>query len=426
MSALDVQPTQRRFLGARQEGRLSYWRRLDWILLVAALVLSLGSAVFVWSASRSDLAGDDPQYFLNRHIVNIVIGLVLAFLISRLDYRLLRAYTPVLYGLAIVGILLVYTPLGTSIAGARAWIKVPGGFTFQPSEFAKVAIVLILALILAEKRDAESEPRDRDVLLALGLAAIPIGLVLLQNDTGTVLIMCSIVVAMVAVSGARTRWIAGLLVGGATAAVVAWQLGFVKDYQIARLTSFVNPEEAATTAAYNATQARIAIGGGGMWGAGLFQGPQTQGNFVPVNESDFIFTVIGEEVGFIGAAITIVLLGIILWRGMRIAMASTELFGRLVAAGVVAWLAFQMFENIGMALGIMPITGVPLPFVSYGGTSMFASWIALGLLENVRLHEQASSTSQVLCWACRSIRCFPGWRKSSRGCRSPFSTSAAR
>ena len=388
---LDVQP--RRFLGARQEGRLSYWRRLDWILLLAALVLSLGSAVFVWSASRSDLAGDDPQYFLNRHIVNIVIGLVLAFLISRLDYRLLRAYTPVLYGLAIVGILLVYTPLGTSIAGARAWIKVPGGFTFQPSEFAKVAIVLILALILAEKRDAESEPRDRDVLLALGLAAIPIGLVLLQNDTGTVLIMCSIVVAMVAVSGARTRWIAGLLVGGATAAVVAWQLGFVKDYQIARLTSFVNPEDAATTAAYNATQARIAIGGGGMWGTGLFQGPQTQGNFVPVNESDFIFTVIGEEVGFIGATITIILLGIILWRGMRIAMASTELFGRLVAAGVVAWLAFQMFENIGMALGIMPITGVPLPFVSYGGTSMFASWIALGLLENVRLHEQSSSTA---------------------------------
>lgn len=389
----DIQPAQRRFLGARQEGRLSYWRRLDWILLFAALILSLGSAIFVWSASRSDLAGDDPQYFLNRHIVNIVIGLALAFLISRLDYRLLRAYTPVLYGLAIVGILLVYTPLGTTIAGARAWIKVPGGFTFQPSEFAKVAIVLILALILAEKRDAESEPRDRDVLLALGLAAVPIGLVLLQNDTGTVLIMCSIVVAMVAVSGARTRWIAGLLVGGATAAVVAWQLGFVKDYQIARLTSFVNPEEAATTAAYNATQARIAIGGGGMWGAGLFQGPQTQGNFVPVNESDFIFTVIGEEVGFVGATITILLLAIILWRGMRIALGATELFGRLVAAGVVAWLAFQMFENIGMALGIMPITGVPLPFVSYGGTSMFASWIALGLLENVRIHEQSSATS---------------------------------
>jgi rod shape determining protein RodA len=378
----------RRFIGARQEGRASYWRRLDWWLLAAALVLSVGSSLFVWSASRSDLAGDDPQYFLNRHLVNIAIGLILAFVVSRLDYRLLRAYAPVIYGLAIIGILLVYTPLGTSIAGARAWVQVPGGFTLQPSEFAKVAIVLILAVVLAEKRDAEAEPRDRDVALALGLAAIPIGLVLLQNDTGTVLIMCTIVITMVAVSGARTRWVAGLLVGGVTAAVVAWQLGFVRDYQIARLTSFINPDDAASTAAYNATQARIAIGGGGLWGRGLFQGPQTQGNFVPVNESDFIFTVIGEEAGFIGAAITLLLLSIVLWRGMRIALGAGELYGRLVAAGVVAWLAFQTFENIGMNVGIMPITGVPLPFVSYGGTSMFASWIALGLLENVRLHQQ--------------------------------------
>ncbi len=385
MSTADAQ----RFIGARQQERQSYWRRLDWWLLIAALTLSIGSSVFVWSASRSDLAGDDPQYFLNRHIINIVIGLVLAFIISRLDYRLLRAYSPVFYGLAIFGILLVYTPLGATIAGARAWIKLPGGFTMQPSEFAKVAIVLILAVVLAEKRDAETEPRDRDVALALLLAAIPIGLVLLQNDTGTVLIMCTIVVTMVAVSGARTRWVAGLLVGGATAAVVAWQLGFVKDYQIARLTSFVNPDDAASTAAYNATQARIAIGGGELWGRGLFQGPQTQGNFVPVNESDFIFTVIGEEVGFVGAALAIVLLSIVLWRGMHVALAAQELYGRLVAAGVVAWLAFQTFENIGMNLGIMPITGVPLPFVSYGGTSMFASWIALGLIENVRIHTRS-------------------------------------
>lgn len=381
---------QRRFLGARQTGRRSYLRRLDWWLLGAALLLSVGSSVFVWSASRSDLAGDDPQYFLNRHLVNIAIALILAFIVSRLDYRLLRAYAPIFYALAIVGILLVYTPLGATIAGARAWIQVPGGFTIQPSEFAKIAIILILAVVLAEKRDAEAEPRDRDVALALFLAAIPIGLVLLQNDTGTVFIMCTIVVTMVAVSGARTRWVTGLIVGGITATVIAWQLGFVKDYQIARLTSFVNPEEVASTAAYNANQARIAIGGGGLWGRGLFEGPQTQGNFVPVNESDFIFTVIGEEAGFIGAAITILLLSVLLWRGMRIALGATELYGRLVAAGVVAWLAFQSFENIGMNLGIMPITGVPLPFVSYGGTSMFASWIALGLLENVRIHQQQS------------------------------------
>ena len=387
-SDADIRSGQR-FIGARQEVRESYWRRLDWVLLISALLLSAAGAVFVWSASRADLASDDPQYFLNRHLVNIVIGLGLALLVSRLDYRLLRAYTPLVYGASILGILLVYTPLGATIAGARAWIRFPGGFTLQPSELAKVAIILVMALILAEKRDAEEEPRDRDVLLSLALAAIPIGLVLLQNDTGTVLIMAAVVVTMVAVSGARTRWILGLLVAGATAAVVAWQVGLLRDYQIARLTSFLDPESDPTAAAYNATQARIAIGGGGIFGRGLFEGPQTQGNFVPVNESDFIFTVVGEELGFVGGVVIILLLSLILWRGMRIALNATDLFGRLVATGVVAWLGFQMFENVGMALGIMPVTGVPLPFVSYGGTSMFASWIALGLLENVRLHEQS-------------------------------------
>lgn len=387
-SDADIRSGQR-FIGARQEVRESYWRRLDWVLLISALLLSGAGAVFVWSASRADLASEDPQYFLNRHLVNIVIGLGLALLVSRLDYRLLRAYTPLVYGASILGILLVYTPLGATIAGARAWIRFPGGFTLQPSELAKVAIILVMALILAEKRDAEEEPRDRDVLLSLALAAIPIGLVLLQNDTGTVLIMAAVVVTMIAVSGARTRWILGLLVAGATAAVVAWQVGLLRDYQIARLTSFLDPESDPTAAAYNATQARIAIGGGGIFGRGLFEGPQTQGNFVPVNESDFIFTVVGEELGFVGGVVIILLLSLILWRGMRIALNATDLFGRLVATGVVAWLGFQMFENVGMALGIMPVTGVPLPFVSYGGTSMFASWIALGLLENVRLHEQS-------------------------------------
>jgi len=204
-SDADIRSGQR-FIGARQEVRESYWRRLDWVLLISALLLSAAGAVFVWSASRADLASDDPQYFLNRHLVNIVIGLGLALLVSRLDYRLLRAYTPLVYGASILGILLVYTPLGATIAGARAWIRFPGGFTLQPSELAKVAIILVMALILAEKRDAEEEPRDRDVLLSLALAAIPIGLVLLQNDTGTVLIMAAVVVTMVAVSGARTRW----------------------------------------------------------------------------------------------------------------------------------------------------------------------------------------------------------------------------
>jgi rod shape determining protein RodA len=385
-----VEPQTQRFVGALAQDRQSYLRRVDWLLVISALLLSAGSTVFVWSASRADLApADDPQYFLVRQTINVIIGIVLAFGASKLDFRLLRAYTPVFYVVSILGILLVYTPLGLTIAGARAWIAVPGGFTIQPAEFAKVSIILVMALVLAEKRDAENEPRDRDVILALALSAVPIGLVLLQNDTGTALIMGTIVIAIIAVSGAPRRWVVGLLGGGILAVVVALQLGVIQEYQIARLTSFVNPEGVEGAAAYNAIQARIAIGGGGWFGHGLFSGPQTQGNFVPVNESDFIFTVIAEEAGYIGAMAFILGLSIVLWRGMRIALAADDLFGRLVATGVVAWIAFQAFENIGMNLGIMPITGVPLPFVSYGGSSMFASWIALGLLINVRVHTAA-------------------------------------
>ena len=382
--------TARRFIGGRAEDKQSYWRRVDWWLVIPAAFLSVASSVFVWSASRADLApADDPQYFLVRHLINVTIGVGLAFVVSRFNFRLLRAYTPIVYVVSILGILAVYSPIGLSIAGARAWISVPGGFTLQPSELAKVAIVLGLALVLAEKLDAESEPSDRDVLIALGLAALPIGLVLLQNETGTALVMSVIVLTMISVSGAKRRWIIGLIGGGILAAVVAVQFGVLRDYQILRLTSFLDPEGESGAAAYNGIQARIAIGNGGLFGRGLFEGPQTQGNFVPVNESDFIFTVIGEEAGFIGAVICIALLAIIMWRGLRIALNADDLFGRLVATGVLAWLMFQTFENLGMAMGIMPITGVPLPFVSYGGTSMFASWIALGLLVNVNVHTQA-------------------------------------
>jgi rod shape determining protein RodA len=303
------------------------------------------------------------------------------------DYRWLRAYTPFIYGGSVFLLLLPFVPgIGTTIAGARAWIDLPGGMTLQPSEFAKVAVILMMAVLLSEKRDVESEPRDRDVLLALAVALFPILIILVQNDTGTVLILGSVALSIIAVSGARTRWVIGLIGGAIVGILLAIQLGLLKEYQVQRLTSFINPSADVSSAAYNANQARIAIGGGGWTGYGLFQGPQTQGKFVPVNESDFIFTVVGEELGFIGALVLLALLGVILWRAVLIAYRADDMFGRLVATGIVAWLAFQMFENIGMSLGIMPITGIPLPLVSAGGTSMMATWIAIGLLQNVRLH----------------------------------------
>lgn len=369
----------------RQSG---YWRDLDWILLIAALATTVFGSMLVWSASRADMASPgDPQSYLKRHVINIVIGLALGWFASRLDYRWLRAYTPIIYGASVFLLLLPFVPgLGTTIAGARAWIDLPGGMTIQPSEFAKVAVIMMMAVLLSERRDIESEPRDRDIIMSLGAALLPILIILVQNDTGTVLVMGAVALSLIAVSGARTRWLVGLFAGAVGGVLIAVQLGLLKEYQVQRLTSFINPGDDVTSAAYNANQARIAIGGGGWSGYGLFEGPQTQGKFVPVNESDFIFTVVGEELGFIGSALLLLLLGVILWRAVMIAFRADDMYGRLVATGIVAWFGFQMFENVGMNLGIMPITGIPLPLVSAGGTSMMATWIAVGLLQNVRLH----------------------------------------
>jgi len=374
-----------------------YWRDLDWILLIAAFALSLMGSLLVWSASRADLASEsDPQSYLKRHLINIGVALVLGFIASRINYRLLRAYTPVVYVASMVLLLVPFVPgLGVTIAGARAWIDVPLGLTIQPSEFAKITVILMMAALLSERRDREEEPSAQDVLLALAVAAIPTAIILVQNDTGTVLILAAVSLSIVAVSGVRTRWLVGLIGAAILGVLASIQLGLLQEYQVDRLTSFINPDEDVSASAYNANQARIAIGGGGLDGYGLFEGPQTQGNFVPVNESDFIFTVAGEELGFLGSALLIALMAIILWRAVLIAWKADDLYGRLVATGVAAWLAFQMFENIGMTLGIMPITGIPLPFVSAGGTSMMATWIALGLLQTVRLHSLAVQRSEV-------------------------------
>ena len=374
-----------------------YWRDLDWILLIAAVALSLMGSLLVWSASRADLASEsDPQSYLKRHLINIGVALVLGFIASRINYRLLRAYTPVVYVASMVLLLVPFVPgLGVTIAGARAWIDVPLGLTIQPSEFAKITVILMMAALLSERRDREEEPSAQDVLLALAGAALPTAIILVQNDTGTVLILAAVSLSIVAVSGVRTRWLVGLIGAAILGVLASIQLGLLQEYQVDRLTSFINPNEDVSASAYNANQAAIAIGGGGLDGYGLFEGPQTQGNFVPVNESDFIFTVAGEELGFLGSALLIAFMAVILWRAVLIAWKADDLYGRLVATGVAAWLAFQMFENIGMTLGIMPITGIPLPFVSAGGTSMMATWIALGLLQTVRLHSLAVQRSEV-------------------------------
>lgn len=362
-------------------------RRLDWMLLAAVAALSVIGSLLVWSATRVQLAeaGSDPHAFLKKHLLNLVIGLVMGGVVAMLDYRLIRAYAPVVYAAACIGLVVVLSPLGATVNGSHSWITIGGGFQLQPSEFAKVGMVVLLAMVLGEPRDGEVGPGRRDVLLTLALAAVPVGLVMLQPDLGTTLVFGTMILGMLAVSGAPKRWVFGLLGGAALAALAVWRLHLLKPYQINRFTAFADPSADPRGAGYNAAQARIAIGSGGMFGKGLFHGGQTTGHFVPEQHTDFVFTVAGEELGFAGSALIIALLGLVLWRALRTATQAADMFGTLIATGVVCWLAFQTFENVGMTLGIMPITGLPLPFVSYGGSATFANLLALGLLQAVHL-----------------------------------------
>jgi rod shape determining protein RodA len=296
----------------------------------------------------------------------------------------LRAYTPIFWGAGVIGLIIVLIPgLGLEVNGAQAWIGLPGGFQIQPAELAKISIIVGMSLILSERTHDSNEPTSRDVLQALLVAGIPVLFILLQPDMGTVFIISASVVTIIAISGAPSRWVVGLILVAVLGAFGATKTGVINSYQVNRLQSFVNPNADTLGTGYQLRQARITVGSGGFLGTGLFDGPQTNGRFVPEQQTDFIFTVAGEQLGFVGSAGILLLYLIILMRAFSIARRANDPYGRLVATGITAWFAFQVFENIGMTLGLMPMTGVPLPFLSYGGSSMFATLIGFGLLQNV-------------------------------------------
>ena len=370
----------------RRARRSSVVSGFDPVLTGAVAALLVIGTLLVYAATRDWYAanGLDPEYYLKRHVINIVIGLALAWGTTIIDYRLLRAYTPYIWGLGVVGLLLVLIPgIGSEVNGAKAWIRLPAGFQIQPAEIAKISIIIGIAMLLSERTHNNDAPTSQDVLKALGVAAIPLLLILAQPDMGTVLIISASVVTMLAVSGAPSRWVVGLIILALLGGFVAVKAGVISDYQVKRLQSFVDPNADSQGAGYQLRQARITVGSGGLIGTGLFNGPQTNGRFVPEQQTDFIFTVAGEELGFLGSGLIIFLLFLILMRAFAIARRSTDPYGTLVCTGVMAWFAFQIFENIGMTLGLMPMTGVPLPFMSYGGSSMFANLIGFGLLQNV-------------------------------------------
>ncbi len=380
LSALSARPRRRKVI--EDVAGFDNW------LTFAMVALLIFGTLLVWAGTRTWFAshGLDPQYYLKRHIINIVIGLVLGYAVTLVDYRVLRGYTPILWIAGIIGLLSVAVPgVGSTVNGARAWISFPGGFQIQPAELAKISVILGVALLLAEAGEGGAHPRSKDVMKALAITAIPMIIIVLQPDLGTAIILGVAIVAMIAVSGAPSRWVVFLLLFAIFGTVGAIKHHAMSEYQLKRLQSFVNPSADPQQSGYQLRQSRITIGSGGVTGKGLFAGPQTNGRFVPEQQTDFIFTVAGEETGFVGSSLLILLFCLFFWRAFVIAQRTSDLFGRLVCVGVISWLAFQTFENIGMTMGMMPMTGVPLPFVSYGGSSIFATLVGFGLLQSVHM-----------------------------------------
>jgi rod shape determining protein RodA len=367
--------------------RNSVLRQLDWVLIVVVAGLSAIGILLVWSATQPSLlaAGQDPRTYLKKQLLWVVIGLIMMFAVSFVDSSRLRSWAPLAYGVTLLGLLAVLTPVGAEINGAKAWISLPGGLQIEPSEFAKVALILGIATVFSQARWGAT-PGLRSVLLALAVAAPLMALVVIEPALGVALVLIVVTATMIVLSGTRLRILAGLAVVVAAVLALAGGTHLLKSYQLTRFTSFLHPSADLAGAGYNAAQAKIAVGSGGMFGDGLFHGQLVAGNFVPSQQTDFIFTVAGEELGFVGAIAIVVLLGIVVARALRIAARADDLFGTLIASGVAVWFAFQSFVNIGMTIGIMPITGLPLPFVSYGGSAVFADMIAIGMLQSVRRH----------------------------------------
>lgn len=361
---------------------------LDRLLLVAVLALSVIGCLLVWSATstRADLTGGDPRAYLQKQVLNVAIGLALLLVVLATDHRWVRIVAPLVYLASIGGLVLVLT-MGSVVNGSRSWLMF-GGLSIQPSEFAKLAVVIGMALVVAERSEGRrlkgaDGATGVDVVLMLLIAGVPAVLILAQPDLGTMLVLSATVFGVLAATGAPRRWLGLLALGGVAGAVAAVAGGLLEQYQVDRFLAFTDPSLDPRGAGYNVEQARIAVGNGGLFGQGLFDGSQTRSGFVPEQHTDFVFTVAGEELGLVGAGVIIALLGVVLWRALRIAARADDVFGRVAAAGIACWFGFQAFQNIGMCLGIMPVTGVPLPFVSYGGSSMFASMLAVGLLLNI-------------------------------------------
>jgi rod shape determining protein RodA len=376
----------------REPGAPRALLRVDPLLLLATLGLVVASVYSVRTGTADDIAGQ-PNYFMYRQLGYVAVGLVVMLLLSRFDYSRLRDWKFGIYGFLIASILLVYA-FGFSARGSKRAIEF-GFINFQASELGKLLLVVALAAFTVDRtrRLDDRETTSRIVLLAL----IPAMLVVAQPDLGSGLVYLAIVLAVLFVAGTKWTHFAALGGLGAAALVVvllaapAVGVEVLKPYQTDRLTAFLNPsDDAAKKEGYQIKQSLTAIGAGGKTGRGD-EATQTELDFLPEHHTDFIFSVVGEQFGFVGAALVLSLFALLIWRALRILTMSKNLYGALVAGGITAMLMFQVFVNVGMTIGIMPITGIPLPLMSYGGSSVLTTLMAIGLLQSI--YAQARETA---------------------------------
>jgi rod shape determining protein RodA len=357
---------------------------VDLVLVVATTVVACVGVVMVYTASRASLLahGLSTHYYLERQAIFVLLGLVVMAIVAWFDYRRLESVGMLLYWLVVLALLAVLAPgIGSSAQGAARWFSF-GFIQIQPSEFAVLAIIIAVATYCSRRNEGLTW---RDVSRILLLAAVPMILVLKQPDLGTCIIMGIVLLVMLAVAGLPGRILIMLVIGAALLVLIAAKGGLLHHYQISRITSFLHQDtryansQAEPTAIYNVQQSKDAIGSGGIFGKGLLHGSQTNGGYVPEQQTDFIFSALGEQLGFIGGASVLLLLGVIGWRILRCAQVARDSFGRLLCVGIFTFLCFSVFQNAGMTMGIMPITGIPLPFVSYGGTAVLCFFTGVGI-----------------------------------------------
>jgi rod shape determining protein RodA len=373
----------------------SVWRHFDVFLAVLSIAVSAFGSLMIYSASRDQLQseGINPHYYLTKQLIFLGVGVVLMVGVAAIDYRHYRDWAPAIYVITLL-MLLAVLAIGHKSKGSQAWFQF-GSYQLEPSEFAKIGLIIVLASFCAAFK---GKLPGRALVVVLVLSAIPFALIYKQPDLGTALVLAAVLIAMLLVAGVRARHFAILVLVGVVGVIGVVDGGVLKSYQKARLTSFVSsPDQPdakllasqAGQNLYNLAESKITIGDGGLTGKGLFHGSQTNLSYVPEQHTDFIFTAVGEQLGFAGSALLLVLFLLMLWRIWRAASLSRDLFGTLLCAGVLAMLAFQMFENIGMTMGIMPIAGIPLPFMSYGGSALIATFAGIGLVINVRMRRFA-------------------------------------